>query len=251
MNFYVEGMAFDYPKIRVLEEITFNLSQGDSLALLGRNGAGKSTMLKCFNRILKPKKGRVSINGIDTRDLHNREIARTMAFISQDSRGGRQTVFDTILLGRRPHIKWDMGQRDIKITQQVISRLNLDDYAMRYIDELSGGELQKVMIARALVQEPKILLMDEPTSSLDMKNQYDLTRILRKIIKEKKILAIVSMHDLNLAFRFANKFLFLREGKIDSFGGREIITEETIKRVYGVDINLIDYEGIPLIVPKV
>ena len=244
-----EEIQFSYSNMEVLRNITFGLSQGDCLAVLGTNGAGKSTMLKCLNKILTPSKGNIYIDGADTKTLSNRKLAQSIGYIAQSHGDIRKTVFDTILLGRKPYIKWDATQEDIEVVEKIISKFNLGDYAMRYTDELSGGELQKVMIARALAQQPKVLLMDEPTSSLDMKNQLEVIKTIKDIIKEQNISVIVTMHDLNLALRFANKFLLLKNGEVLFWGGHEVITEESIKEVYDVRITFIEHEGIPVVVP--
>lgn len=159
------------------------------------------------------------------------------------------TVFDTVLLGRKPHIKWEITDRDIEITYKVLKLLNLEDYALRYTNELSGGELQKVIIARALVQEPQILLLDEPTNNLDLKNQLEVMKIIRDISKSQNIASIVVMHDLNLALRYSDKFIMLKDGKIFAEGDRSIINPENIKAVYGVNAFVENIRGIPVVIP--
>ncbi|NMA85703.1 MAG: ABC transporter ATP-binding protein, partial [Tissierellia bacterium] len=160
-----------------------------------------------------------------------------------------KTVFDSVLLGRKPYIKWDIENKDIEIVENVLKLLGLEEYSLSYTSELSGGELQKVVIARALAQEPKILLMDEPTSNLDLKNQIEVLEIIQEIIKVQKISAIITMHDLNLALRFANKFLLLKDGEIFDFGDSTIINPQSIKEVYDVDVIIEKYLGIPVIIP--
>lgn len=242
-------IKFAYSKMEVLKKISFDLVEGDCLAVLGTNGAGKSTLLKCLNKILTPSKGVVYINGTDTNSLSDRKLAQTIGYIAQKHEHTRKTVFDTILLGRKPYVKWDITKRDIEVVESIISAFHLDDYAMRYADELSGGELQKVMIARALAQQPKVLLMDEPTSSLDLKNQLEVISTIRKVVKVQNISVVVTMHDLNLALRLANKFLLMKDGKVLGYGGNEIITREAIKEVYDVNVAFMEYEGTSVIVP--
>ncbi len=244
-----EAINFSYSNMEVLKNVSFNLSKGDCLAILGTNGAGKSTLLKCLNKILTPSRGNVYIDGINIRALKNRELAQTMGYIGQNHKNIRTTVFDFILLGRKPYIKWDVTKEDIGLVEKIIDKFNLAAYAMRYTDELSGGEFQKIVLARAMVQEPNVLLMDEPTSSLDLKNQLDLIKIIKDIMGEEEISVVVTMHDLNLALRFANKFLLLKDGEILFYGGNEIITPESINKVYDIDVNLIEYKGLPIVVP--
>lgn len=249
MSISVENLDFSYPKNDVLEKIGFSLEKGDFLAILGTNGAGKSTLLKCLNRILKPKTGKVHIGNKDTSLLKRIDLAKNIAYVPQIHDYSRTTVFDAILLGRKPYIKWDVGEKDIEIVETIIELLDLKTYSMSFTDELSGGELQKVVIARALAQEPKVLLMDEPTSNLDLKNQIEVLEIIKKIIEEKNISAIVTMHDLNLALRFANKFLLLKEGKIFDFGDKSIINSKSIKEVYDVNVVIKNYEDVSVVIP--
>ncbi len=249
MTLLAENINFSYPKNDVLNNITFSLKEGDCLAILGTNGAGKSTLLKCLNRILEPQSGTVYINGTDNSVLEEVELAKNIAYVPQGHDYSTQTVFDFVLLGRRPYIKWDVEQEDIRVVEEVLYLLELEDYSMRYTNELSGGELQKVIIARALVQQPKILLMDEPTSNLDLKNQMEVLTTIREIINTQKISAIITMHDLNLALRFANKFLLLKEGELFDFGDARILNPESIKSVYNLDVVIKDYSGIPVIIP--
>lgn len=155
-----------------------------------------------------------------------------------------------MLLGRKPYIKWDVSRGDIELTEKVLKVMGLEDYSLRYINELSGGELQKVVIARALVQEPQILLLDEPTSDLDLKNQLEVMKIIKDVSSTRKIASVVVMHDINLALRYSDKFIILKDGQVFTTGGKEVITPEIIKETYGVDVHVTNYEGIPVVIPK-
>lgn len=249
MTLLADDISFSYPKNDVIKKITFSLKEGDYLAVLGTNGAGKSTLLKCLSKILKPQLGKVYINGADSSTLKGTELAKDIAYVPQNHDYSKKTVFDSVLLGRKPYIKWDVSQNDIDIIEDILHLLDLESYSMRYTNELSGGELQKVIIARALAQQPKVLLMDEPTSNLDLKNQIEVLSIIKEIINTQKILAVVAMHDLNLALRFANKFLLLKEGELFAFGDATVLNSESIKSVYGVDVVIEEYLGIPVIIP--
>lgn len=245
----VKGLAFQYPSRSVLEDIAFGVAPGECLAVLGTNGAGKSTLLKCLNRILKPQAGVVYIRENEVFKLSNLERAQKMGYVSQQQERNLTTVFDAVLLGRRPYIKWNATQQDRRIVKQVMEMLGLEGYAMRYLDELSGGELQKVVIARALAQEPDLLLLDEPTSSLDLKNQMEVVRLIKTVVKNNSIAAIVTMHDLNLAVRFADKFVMLKNGTIYASGGKDIITAENIESVYSLPVKVRTFDAIPLVIP--
>lgn len=245
----VNELAFDYPSRSVLQDISFSICKGTFLAVLGVNGAGKSTLLKCINRVLKPCAGTVLIQNEEAAKLTGREIARRIGYVSQRQEQVSTTVFDAVLLGRKPHIQWEASRKDLETTQKALNILELEDYSLRYLNELSGGEQQKVMIARALAQEPDLLLLDEPTSSLDLKNQLEVIRIIKNIVRNGHIGAVVSMHDLNLAIRFADKFILLKDGEIFAAGGIEVMTPENIERVYSTPVKIMEVEGIPVVVP--
>ena len=245
----VGGVAFSYRSKNVLDDIEFDLKRNEVLSILGPNGVGKTTLLKCMNAILKPREGSIFVDEEDVLKLDQMEIARKIGYVPQRCETGRLTAFDAILLGRRPHIRWNISERDLKIVDSVIKRLELGSLSLRYIDEMSGGELQKVSIARALVQEPRILLLDEPTSSLDLKNQIEILRIIRDVVRGHEVSAVMTMHDLNLALRYSDKFIFLRDGTIFAAGGREVVTPETIRDVYGIPAVVERYNGFPIVIP--
>lgn len=245
----IENLHFSYPKKDILNNINFSLEEGDFLAVLGTNGIGKSTLLKCLNKILEPQSGQIYLNDKDISELNGSYIAQNIAYVPQSHSYSRKTVFDSVLLGRKPYIKWDIEKKDIEIVENVLKLLELEEYSLSYTSELSGGELQKVVIARALAQEPKVLLMDEPTSNLDLKNQIEVLEIVQEIIKTQKISAIITMHDLNLALRFANKFLLLKDGEIFDFGDDTIVNPQSIKEVYDVEVIIEKYSGIPVVIP--
>lgn len=245
----VDGLEFKYPSHSILKGVTFSVQKGECLAILGTNGTGKSTLLKCLNRILKPQSGNVFIEDADVRNLNRTELAQKIVYVSQNNKSSRSTVFDTILLGRKPYIKWDVTQKDLDIVNNVIKMLQLEDYALRYTDELSGGELQKVLIGRALAQQPEVLMLDEPTSSLDLKNQLEVINIIKKVVIDKQIAAVVTMHDLNLALRFADKFVLLKNGKVFAAGGIEVMTSENIEDVYSVPVKIEKYSTTPVVIP--
>ncbi len=245
----VQGIRFEYPGRPVLDGASFTVERGQVLAVLGTNGTGKTTLLKCINRILKPAGGTVLIGGQSATSLSSQALARRMGYVEQQRAGSRATVFNAVLLGRKPYIRWDVTREDIEIAGQALASLGLADHALRYLDELSGGELQKVLIARALAQEPEVLLMDEPTSSLDLKNQLEVANLIRQISSERGIAAVVAMHDLNLALRFADRFILLRDRTIYAAGGPEVMTPENIESVYAVPVTIAVHNGTRVIIP--
>lgn len=245
----VNGLMFKYPSHTVLKDVSFSLEKGECAAVLGTNGAGKSTLLKCINRILKPQKGSILIEEKEVKRLNSVELAQKIAYVSQNNQCFRTTVFDTVLVGRKPYIKWGASKEDLKMVNRTLEILGLERYALRYTDELSGGEFQKVLIARALVQEPDVLMLDEPTNNLDLKNQIEVIDVIKKIVRNKKISAMVTIHDLNLALRFADKFILLKNGEIFAAGGIDIMTAENISHVYSVPVRIEKFKNTPVILP--
>ncbi|MCL5935654.1 MAG: ABC transporter ATP-binding protein [Firmicutes bacterium] len=245
----VDGVQFGYNGKPVLENIGFTVERGDFLAILGNNGAGKSTLIKCLNRILRLGSGTIVIEKEDISSLSRLEIAKRIGYVAQRSESGRITVFDAVLLGRKPHIKWDASRNDLAVVRKALKALGLEEFSLRYLDELSGGELQKVVLARALAQEPKVLLLDEPTSNLDLKNQLEVLKTVKDVAKTQGLAAVVVMHDLNLALRYANKFLFLKNKTVYACGGMEVMTPENIAGVYGVPVAVERLGDSPVVVP--
>jgi iron complex transport system ATP-binding protein len=230
-----------YPQ--VLNDVSFDIEPGKFLAILGNNGVGKSTLLKCFNHILKPDAGEVLLDGQNLLKMSGREVAKQVAFVSQSVPSTQMTVHDVVMLGRRPYMKWGFTPEDHAIVHEAMDRLGLNAMRGRFLGQLSGGEKQKVMLARALAQQPKALLLDEPTSALDIQNQYQVLKIVRDICHKDNMVAVVVIHDLNLALRFCDHFLLLKDGKVYRHGDRSILDSTALKEVYGVDAKVVEIEG--------
>lgn len=244
-----ENLSFSYGDKKVIKDVSFDLEEGKIVALLGVNGSGKTTLLKIISRLLNPQKGKVFIDNKQIRNMSEQEIAKIIAYMPQKSNGVFCSVFDAVLLGRRPHIGLDASRHDIEITSNILKMLGLADYAFRSTVELSGGELQKVMIARALAQEPKVLLLDEPINHLDIKNQLDIMSLIKEITKKMRLTTVIVLHDLMVAMRFAGRFLFLKDGEVYSYGDKEIITSQTIKDVYSIDAKIEKVKDVEVVVP--
>lgn len=246
----VKNLDFSYNgNRRILSKVAFDAAEGQCIAILGNNGAGKSTLIKCLNHILAPQGGSVCVNGKDIRIFKRNDIAKCMAYVAQRNAGDRFTVFDSVLLGRKPYIKFEPRQEDLDITGSVIRRMGLESLTLRYVDELSGGEMQKVMLARALAQQPRILLLDEPTSNLDLRNQYEVLAAVREIARQENISVITVIHDLNLALRYSDRFLFVKDSKVFAYGGREVMTSENISSVYGIPVTVETVKGMLMVIP--
>ena len=244
----IQNISFSYPDADILKGVGFTAQPGEVVGLLGNNGAGKSTLVTCLNRIRTPKSGTLYIDGKNAFKMDRNELARTVAYVAQKNELTHSTVFDCVLLGRKPYIKWSVSQEDLDICTQIMERIGLLDYQMRFIDELSGGELQKVMLARALVAQPKLLLLDEPTSNLDPRNQYEMMALVQELAREQGITVITVIHDLNLALRFCDKFYFLKSGVGYSYGDITTVTSETLQAVYGIQAEVLNVQGRKLVI---
>ena len=240
----VEHLSFRYKGApEVLKDVSFSLEPGKFLAILGNNGVGKSTLLKCLNHILKPDAGKVILDGENLLKKSTREVAKRVAFVSQSIPSTQMTVHDVVMLGRRPYMKWGFTEEDHRIVHEAMHRLDVEDMRGRLLDQLSGGERQKVMLARALAQQPKVLLLDEPTSALDIQNQYQVLKMVRDFCHKDGLTAVVVIHDLNLALRFCDQFLLLKDGAVYRHGDRSILDSTALKAAYGVDAKVVEIEG--------
>jgi iron complex transport system ATP-binding protein len=249
MKLQVVGIDFAFNSHPVLTDVTFCLKSGELVGILGVNGAGKSTLLKCLNRILTPRKGAVLLNGKDVRTMRPGHLARRVGYVPQRHPDTRLTVYEAVLLGRKPHIQWAMTDTDHQAAETAVRRMGIAHLALRPVNALSGGEIQKVVIARALAQSPELLLLDEPTSNLDLKNQLEVMALVRRMTRTQGVTAVVAIHDLNMAVRYADRFLMLRDHRIHAVAARAELTSEMIRQVYGVEVALAEVNGQIAVVP--
>jgi iron complex transport system ATP-binding protein len=247
--FEVNGIKFSYRSKQVLNGVSFTVKADDVVSILGPNGVGKTTLIKCIGKGLTPKAGSVLIEGADLHRMRKKDIAKKIGYVSQRSETSKTTVFDSVLLGRKPHFEWDITEKDIRLAGRVLHLLGLDGLALKYVDEISGGEYQLVQIARIIVQQPKVILLDEATSSLDLSNQHRIMHLIKNIVKRNHMAAIMIIHDLNLAIRHSDKFVLMKDGLVYSAGDHEIITPENIKAVYNIDAYVENVRGIPVVIP--
>jgi iron complex transport system ATP-binding protein len=250
VNITIKGLTFGYNGSRILDGLDLVIGDSQILGLVGPNGSGKTTLIKCIDRILKPK-GSILLNGTEIESIGRTEIAKRLGYVPQSSSTPlATTVFDAVLMGRRPHISWRVSDFDLDKVSEIIELLNLEGLAMRDFSQLSGGQKQKVLIARALAQEPEVLLLDEPTSSLDMRHQLEVMEMIASLVREKKISAVMAIHDLNLAATFADKLAILKGGKIFAAGDpADLLNSENIREVYGVEAVVKNDLDRPYIVP--
>ncbi|WP_303860031.1 ABC transporter ATP-binding protein [Alkalibaculum bacchi] len=239
----VRNISFSYDKNEILKNISFDIHDKEFIAVLGNNGAGKSTLITCLNRIKTPSTGNLNINGKDIFKMSRNEIAQNISYVAQKNELSHYTVYDSVLLGRKPYIKWSTSDEDLKICDRMLELVGMTSFRLKYVNKLSGGEVQKVMLARALVQQPNLLLLDEPTSNLDPKNQHEMMKLVKKMAREQNITVLIVIHDINLALRYCDKFLFLKDGLVYSFGDCSTVTEEILKEVYDIETKLVEIDG--------
>ena len=240
----IKGLSFAYETDKlVLRGVDLSLGEGNVGILLGRNGAGKSTLLKIITGILKPSAGSVLFDGQNLLAMTRRQRAALVAYVPQQIEYGDLTVYQTVLTGRVSYYSVKPSKSDLDVVEKVISEMDLSDVSCRNVQELSGGERQKVAIARALAQEPKVLVFDEPTGNLDIANELLIIREARKIAHNKNITVFSSIHDLNQAMVFGDMFFFMKDGYIKFSGSSEVFSPEVIREVYGVEAALVENNG--------
>lgn len=252
MGFESENISFRYGKRLILDKVSFQLDKGKMLALLGSNGTGKTTLLKSLSGILRPFEGVSRMDGEELLKMDLRRKAKIVAYVPQNTNSTFPIrVVDAVMMGRKPFERFVPSKADEDLAFEIMEKLELSDYAFKYTNELSGGERQRVFIARALCQEPSLLLLDEPTSSMDLKNQLRTMDMVQKLAKDQNLTVIVSIHDLNLAAMYCDRFLMLHQKKVCVLGkAEEVLTEDNIYKVYGVHTRIENVEGYPHMILK-
>lgn len=249
MSIRAEALSFGYNSRPVIEDIELEFHGDRIYAILGPNGAGKTTLLKCLCGLLRPDQGRVTVDGEDLSSLTRMEAARRICYVPQRFSATHTTVFDTVLIGRRPHMGWGPSRSDLELTRDALGAVGMESLSMRYVDEISGGELQRALIARAMVQGARTMVLDEPTSSLDLVNQHRTVRLLAEAVRSRGVCTVMTMHDINLAASCSDELVFMKDGRIAARGPPAIITSELIADVYGIEVDVIDHGGLPRALP--
>ena len=241
----VDSLQFSYSRggNKVLRGASMELKQGEVGILLGKNGCGKTTLFKNILGINTPSSGSITFDGKNLSKMKRRDRARCIAYVPQDIRFGALSVFDSILMGRVSYFGLKAGHEDYVAVEKIIEDMGLTAFAHRNVDELSGGERQKIAIARAMAQEPRLMVFDEPTGNLDIANEQLIIEEAKKLAKEKNISILSSLHDLNQALYFGDKFFFMKDGVIKYAGGREIVTAEVIKDIFDIDVKIVQIEN--------
>ena len=241
----VKDLYFRYSKHGnpVLGGASLELKQGEVGILLGKNGSGKTTLFKNILGIEKPEKGSISFEGENLLKMNRRERARRIAYVPQHIHFGDLSVLDSVLMGRVSYFGMKAGVEDYIAVEKILEDMQLLDFAHRSAEALSGGEKQKVAIARAMAQEPKLMIFDEPTGNLDIANEHLIIEEAKKLAREKNISILSSLHDLNQALYFGDKFFFMKNGVVKYAGGKEIVTEEVIKDIFDIDMKIVELGG--------
>jgi len=241
----IEGLSFRYGSRSplVLKALDLTLEAGEIGILLGRNGSGKTTLFKNIIGIERPLEGSVRLDGEELTALPRKERAKRVAYVPQHIHFGSLTVYDSILMGRIAFFGMQPGRADHAAVERVLAEMHLESYARRNAEALSGGEKQKIAIARALVQDPKLMVFDEPTGNLDIANEELIIEEAKKLAREKHITILSSLHDLNQALYFGDRFFFLKGGRIIRAGGDEVMEPAVIQETFGIHSKVIHSDG--------
>ncbi len=252
MELKIKDVSFSYSSVPVLHDVSFELGGNELVSILGPNGVGKSTLIHCINKILAPTSGTVLIDGKDVSEIKLKELAKQIGYVPYSANDSFPlSVIDTVMIGRHPHSKWGTLDKDLDIVYDTLRMLGISYLAMRPFNELSAGQHQKVMLARGLVQEPEILLLDEPTSNLDVRHQLDVTKMLKRLSREKNILIIMISHDINIAAKYSDKIILMHKGSVFDMGEpNKVITAENLRIVYGVTAEITKDDDAPHVVLK-
>ncbi len=256
MDIYkIDKLSYSIRDKKILNNIEFSVREGEIVGILGPNGSGKSTLLKTLLNYLKKDEGIVEVEGKDLDSYKTKELARINAFVPQKPRLTMSlSTYDFVLLGRLPHIKNAFSsytKGDYDYVNKILEILNLIKFRDRDVQNLSGGEFQRVLLARALAQEPRVLFLDEATSAMDMNHALNMMNLLEKLVKNHSLTAITVLHDLNLAALYCDKVVFLKGGRVRYFGPvKELFIEEILREIYGFTCNIIENNhGRPSIIP--
>ena len=240
----VDNLHFSYaPGVPVLRGVDLTLRDGEVGVLLGQNGSGKTTLFNCILGALRPQAGRISLDGEDLRRMPPRVRAGKIAYVPQDVRFGALSVYDSVLMGRVASFGFRAGRRDYEAVERVLEEMGLTGLAHRSVEALSGGERRKIAVARALAQEPALMVFDEPTGNLDMANEQLILKEARRLAREKRIAVLTSLHDLNQALYAGDRFLFLKDGRIRYDVTQAEMTAAMIRDVFDIDARIVDIEG--------
>ena len=250
MELKIKDVSFSYSSVPVLHDVSFELGGNELVSILGPNGVGKSTLIHCINKILAPTSGTVLIDGKDVSEIKLKELAKQIGYVPYSANDSFPlSVIDTVMIGRHPHSKWGTLDKDLDIVYDTLRMLGISHLAMRPFNELSAGQHQKVMLARGLVQESEILVLDEPTANLDIRHQVFVTSLMHEIAVSKGVMVVMISHNLNIAAMFADRVVLMsKPGVVKEVGtAAKVVTAENISEVYDIDCEIVDHQGRPVI----
>ena len=235
----LENVSLGYRHRPVLSDVTFHVAPGEMVGLIGPNGSGKSTVIRALTRIIAPHRGRILLNGRELGTIDRQELARMLGVVPQlPLLPSAFTGFEIVLMGRNPHLGTFQHEKekDLQIAWQAMEMTGTQDLARRSVGELSGGQIQCLLIARALAQQTKAVLLDEPTANLDIGRQIEILDLIKRLCREQDLAVLAALHDLNLASQYCNRLVLISEGRLYGHGTpSEVVTPENIAAVYGAD----------------
>ncbi len=249
----IENLGLAYGKNVVMRDLTFRVSPGEMVGLIGPNGSGKSTIIKAMSRVIRPQSGKILLDGRNITGIRRTELARMIGVVPQmPLLPGSFTVFEIVLMGRNPHLGLFRHEsaRDMEITWDAMGRTATRSLSERQIGELSGGEIQRIVIARVLAQEPKSILLDEPTSNLDINHQVEILDLIKNLCREDNLMVVITLHDLNLAAQYCDRLILINNGTVHAQGApSEVINTENIEEVYGAGSCVYEHpeNGLPIV----
>lgn len=241
----IENLRFKYGRRApdVLNGVSLELRDGEIGILLGRNGSGKTTLFRNILGLCAPDAGSIRFDERDLLKMNRRERARLVAFVPQEIRFGALSVFDSVLMGRIAYFGLKAGREDYEAVERILAEMQLSGFARRNVEELSGGERQKVAIARAMAQQPRLMIFDEPTGNLDIANEQLILEEARRLARERHIAILSSLHDLNQAMAFGDRFFFMKNGGIRYSGGAECFTTDVIQDIFDIEVKMLEIEN--------
>ena len=242
MTLSIRELKQGYGEKIVLQDVSFDVEQGEMVGVLGPNGSGKSTLIKSICRIKQPMDGSICIDDEDISVIDRKVFSKYIGYVPQKfAPADYMQVFDAVLIGRAPYMEWTYSKEDFAMAAKAVEMMDIDDLLEKDIQDLSGGQIQKVIIARAIAQDPRFYILDEPTSALDLRNQLNTLRSMRNIIDQRGAGVLVALHDINLAMHFTDRVVMLKDGHVYACGRpEEVITEQSIMDIYGVSSEIVE-----------
>jgi iron complex transport system ATP-binding protein len=250
----IEGLNFTVDSHVLLDEVSLRVEPGQWLTVVGPNGAGKTTLVECVAGVRRPSSGAVRIEGHDMSQLRERDRARLVAFVPQHPVvPSGMSVLDYVGLGRTAHhgVLRALSSGDRSVVHDVMERLSLSNYGLRDVATLSGGERQRVVLARALAQETRVMVLDEPTTGLDLRHQFDCLWILQSEVRDNSLTVVATLHDLTLAGQFADRLALLRAGRLMLDGSSsDVVRSRDLSEAYEMDLRVIEVDGADVVIPS-